>query len=81
MFGTPYTVVLTNGSVCTDERGRDAILHTLRIKESVASITVVDTLSGETKAASINLLELITILKHDSGANPAVLKTTRRQRR
>jgi hypothetical protein len=74
MVATRYTVVLVRGSICTDDVGRTAILDSLRARTNTANVPVIDPYSDERRIESIDLLELITILKHDSGANPAVLK-------
>jgi hypothetical protein len=69
-----YTVVLTRGSFCTNGEGRKAVLSSLRMKARNAVIPVLDMFSGLEKVETVDLLELVTILKHDSGANQAVLK-------
>ena len=74
MGSTRYTVVLTRGSVCTNESGRKLILASLRVGKRNACIPVIDPFSETQKSEALDLLELVTILKHDSGANPTVLK-------
>jgi hypothetical protein len=74
MSSARYTIVLTRGSVCTNESGRTAVLTAVRLKARDADVPIVDPYSGDQRTGTVDLLELITILEHDSGANPAVLK-------
>ena len=74
MDSTRFTVVLTRGSICTDESGRKLILASLRAGQRIVSIPVIDPFSETKKNESLDLAELVTILKHDSGANPSALK-------
>jgi hypothetical protein len=69
-----YTIVLTRGSVCTNEDGRRALLSCLHSKVRSVTIRAIDPFGEDHRSVSIDLRELITILRHDSKANPAVLK-------
>lgn len=74
MEAARYTIVLTCGSVCTNEEGRRAVIASLKEKTRDVNVPVVDPCTGALRVGAIDLLELVTILKHDSEANPAVLK-------
>lgn len=69
-----YTIVLTRGSFCTNENGRKVLLSALRGRSSKARISIIEPDTQATREIEIDLSQLITILKHDSGPNPAVLK-------
>lgn len=72
MEAAVYTLVLARSSLCTDAKGKDDVVAAIKRGERRVTITADNPFGGETQEIEVAIDALLTIIKHDVAANPAV---------